>query len=919
MNKLVRVFLLVTLAISLAGGVVAKDLAKNSSVDRMPVAAREDQPSITSAGPTQPTAVRPSKVAAKSVVGNSTYPRATCYSGRSVAVGADGAVHAAWCSNDRPDPRRMTYYAKSTDSGETWSDQIEVFDTHSGWRCAIAAHGTDPNIVAIVFSAEPEEGDTRRGHCTVSLDGGLTWQPSKSVSGSLLNIENFDIAFDKTGGLHIVYECNADNRTYWNYSADNGVTWLPQPEQIDIGSSLLATFGPVLAFDASNNPHVAWCDGGQSGYWGDKEVYWNWRDMMIGIWMEVPPPRIQASSVGLAWPSFAFDSKGVGHLVADGIEDTRHAWYRTYKNGTWSDLTEFEPIGDPAGQTAMSSISIDKNDQIYVTYGDNTIPDGTAQPWNGQWDIFSGALLDGEWTTVNLTADGPAPGQSYPDVARRVGDDGIVHLVFTEGDAADLDGSTATQVMHMAAYPWPEEPTCVMNILPDTYNGTGPFTVTASTSDIKGYVASVILTVQVNGTQVHEAEMEEIEENSWQASFSVDAKAGDAVTCFGTATDDEGYVKVSTERTFNVLAPVYPGADLLLVQQDARIDTFFTHVLDKLGYIYELWDYAEHNGIDESVTNHGWSTIFINGWVVDCVPTRGYEGNPFAAFLQGATADDQKNLLIASQDYLWANGELQGDVLFDVGDFAYDFLQLGDAVCDPWQSGDEPVEGVPENDSLLIGIDGDPVSGSFAEEPLRLVPSIADIMYEYGNNPNWIDYTQATGSGEDIFYSYNQGYGSGIKLDAGNYKTVYLPWMVDMILDSVAVDTSWTGKVNEDAVTLLQNVLTYFGTKVGEGNLVKSNSVVPKQYELAQNYPNPFNPETSIRFALPVNGSVDIDIFNSVGQKIRTLVSDKMTAGSHEVVWDGRNESGQKVSSGIYFYRLKTAQFNKTKKMIMVK
>ncbi len=918
MNKLVRVFILATLALSLAGGLIAKDLAKQSSIDRLPVAAREDQPSITSTGPVQPSAVNPAKVAAKSVVGNSTYPRATCYSGRSIAVGADGTLHAAWCSNDRPDPKRYTYYARSTDGGETWSDQVEAFDTFSGWRCAIAAHTTDPNIVAIVFSAEPEEGDTPRGHCTVSLDGGLTWQPSQSVSGSLLNIENFDIAFDPVGGLHVVYECNADNRTYWNYSSDNGATWLPQPEQIDIGSSLLATFGPVLAFDANNNPQVAWCDGGQSGYWGDKEVYWNWRDMTIGIWMEVPPPRVQSSSVGLAWPSFVFDSKGVGHLVADGIEDTRHVWYRTFEDGTWSDLTEFEPIGDPAGQTAMASISIDQNDNIFVTYGDNTIPDGTAQPWNGQWDVFSGALQDGEWKVVNLTADGPAPGQSYPDLARRADANGVVHLVFTEGDAADLDGSTETFVTHMAAYPWPPEPTCVVNILPDTYNGAGPFTVTATTSDIEGFVTGVVLTVQVNGETVHEMEMESIEEDTWQSTFSLDATVGDEVTYFGTATDDEGYTKDSKQQAFDILEPVNPGADLLLVQQDARIDTFFTHVLDQLEYVYELWDYAEHNGIDESVTNYGWSGIIVNGWVVDCVPTRGYEGNPFAAFLQAATADNPKNLAIVSQDYLWANGEDQGDVLFDVGDFAYDFLQLGDAVCDPWQSGGDPVEGLPENDSLIIGISGDPVSGSFGEEPIQLVPSIAQVMYDYTANPNWIDYTQATGSGEDIFYSYNQGYGCGIKFDAGNYKTVFYPWMVDMILDSVAVDTSWTGKVNEDAYTLIQDLLNWFGVDKGETG-VESNTVAPKQYELAQNYPNPFNPETSIRFTLPVNGNVDIDIFNSVGQKIRTLVSDKMTAGSHQVVWDGRNDTGHKVSSGIYFYRLKTDKFNKTKKMIMVK
>ena len=75
-------------------------------------------------------------------------------------------------------------------------------------------------------------------------------------------------------------------------------------------------------------------------------------------------------------------------------------------------------------------------------------------------------------------------------------------------------------------------------------------------------------------------------------------------------------------------------------------------------------------------------------------------------------------------------------------------------------------------------------------------------------------------------------------------------------------------------------------------------------FNLAQNFPNPFNPETEIRFSIEKDGAVQLTIYNNLGQKIRTLFNGSYSAGSHSVVWDGRDDVGQQVSSGMYFYRL---------------
>jgi len=97
------------------------------------------------------------------------------------------------------------------------------------------------------------------------------------------------------------------------------------------------------------------------------------------------------------------------------------------------------------------------------------------------------------------------------------------------------------------------------------------------------------------------------------------------------------------------------------------------------------------------------------------------------------------------------------------------------------------------------------------------------------------------------------------------------------------------------------------------------NSVLPTDYALEQNYPNPFNPTTTIQFALPVQSEVKLDVYNLLGQKVRTLKNENMDAGAYEVEWDGTNDGGAKVASGVYFYKLETSDFVDTKKMMMVK
>ncbi|MFQ5632077.1 MAG: FlgD immunoglobulin-like domain containing protein [bacterium] len=94
---------------------------------------------------------------------------------------------------------------------------------------------------------------------------------------------------------------------------------------------------------------------------------------------------------------------------------------------------------------------------------------------------------------------------------------------------------------------------------------------------------------------------------------------------------------------------------------------------------------------------------------------------------------------------------------------------------------------------------------------------------------------------------------------------------------------------------------------------------IPQDFALEQNFPNPFNPETSIRFRIPANSEVVLKIYNALGQEIRTLMEQKLEAGYHSMVWDGRDALGNTVPSGTYFYKLQTATFSQVKRMSLVR
>ena len=142
------------------------------------------------------------------------------------------------------------------------------------------------------------------------------------------------------------------------------------------------------------------------------------------------------------------------------------------------------------------------------------------------------------------------------------------------------------------------------------------------------------------------------------------------------------------------------------------------------------------------------------------------------------------------------------------------------------------------------------------------------------------------------------------------------PWMGEYMgvdTDSTYAYIAWTDTRNND----LDIYFDRFENPTPTG--VSSKPRAPVKDYLSQNYPNPFNPATTIAFGLKEPGVVTLKIYDVAGKLVRVLVDGEREADHYQVVWDGRNNDGVRVASGVYFYRLKVRDFTRTKKLVLMK
>jgi len=193
--------------------------------------------------------------------------------------------------------------------------------------------------------------------------------------------------------------------------------------------------------------------------------------------------------------------------------------------------------------------------------------------------------------------------------------------------------------------------------------------------------------------------------------------------------------------------------------------------------------------------------------------------------------------------------------------------------------------------------------------------------------PNAVDketyfLSEIAGENGEWIYTFNPGISFNDKLqlemnyDPAQYSDVSKLFIYQSIENKwVPVRTQVYPAVNK----LNASVETLGKFKIAANPLFEGDNTVPEAFALKQNYPNPFNPTTTVQYDLPENDNVSIVIYNILGKQVATLVNGFQLAGTYQLTWDAKNTSGAQLSSGIYFYQIRTSKMSLVKKMILMK
>jgi hypothetical protein len=528
--------------------------------------------------------------------------------------------------------------------------------------------------------------------------------------------------------------------------------------------------------------------------------------------------------------------------------------------------------------------------------------DNNLDPISGESNdtLYIGVAADpisGDWSSAYIQ-DMPDP--NYNDMTYAVV--GATECFFNE--SAEPAGIHYDGAYRMVFLPWVLEalisPNVAKGILGNTLEWFGeatiklldgsrygiaagmmPSDILAEVYHSEGLAADPVVKITRDGAPLPDQTMTSAGGNQWSFSFPT--------LPYATL---EYYVQAESNTGDILETPAYecwettftPGTGLLLcldqLYADSLYDTTLTDILDGMAVTYDVYDVdvegtPDHNTILANYDECFW--VGFGDWDGSVFPMNTPD-NPFTKFLMQG-----KSFLFSSEEMLgnwtgWTDGS------FAAGNFAYDWLLIGSLYND-----------INYSD---IQVSADPMCAGLTS-PMTLG------IYDPGVGV-WTDYFMPTNP-SDTEHLFFESPGTavdntvGFRDDVSEYNAISLGFCLFMM-----------DYANREV--FIGNVLDYFGNNPGTGVEPEKELAQPITYELNQNFPNPFNPVTNIRFAIPENAKVELSIYNLLGQEVARLVDRNMNAGYHSVTWNAST-----MSSGIYFYKIKTANFEQARKMILVK
>ncbi|MCX6835054.1 MAG: M6 family metalloprotease domain-containing protein [candidate division Zixibacteria bacterium] len=328
---------------------------------------------------------------------------------------------------------------------------------------------------------------------------------------------------------------------------------------------------------------------------------------------------------------------------------------------------------------------------------------------------------------------------------------------------------------------------------------------------------------------------------------------------------------------------------ILLVDDDGGIrgdDYWYTQALDRLGLPYVRWDKATSGSPSYQSLSQYPNVLWMTGSY--------YPPNYLGGTLAVADVTFMKELLNNGGNLLL--GSFTAPAALDVLDSAFmaDYLHAN-----------------------LTGSAGS-TSRTYVGDTTNSI--FKGLTVQPGNGIAWNRVTpalEATNGGKAAFTITSSGIGnygtSGVTYD-GTYRTVFLSFTVELLSD-IMPDIA-------PKDSLIMRALNFFarGSSTGIDD-EPGGSMLPDKFALEQNYPNPFNPSTTILYNIAPGDPVptNLAIFNVLGQKVATLVDQVQGPGTYTVTWAGGDDTGAKVASGVYFYRLVHGEQAEVKKVVLLK
>ncbi len=221
--------------------------------------------------------------------------------------------------------------------------------------------------------------------------------------------------------------------------------------------------------------------------------------------------------------------------------------------------------------------------------------------------------------------------------------------------------------------------------------------------------------------------------------------------------------------------------------------------------------------------------------------------------------------------------------------------------------------------------------------PLKYSEGVTLVDVKLGEMLNGYDFKIAkidAPNSRVVIGAINMVYGTKPNLAAGSGVVAELVFRVDdPSITSISIDKVKLQKpehnlyfvYNEYDADNVPHVLVttpeFAPIEVALSDVTGEGSAIPLSFELGQNYPNPFNPTTKINYSIATPGMVSLDVYNVLGQKVRTLIDGHQDAANYSIEWNGQDDNGKPVSSGVYFYKINAdnGRFSVTRKMMMLK